>query len=104
VNAPQPRESPAFRRGEEVKSRNIKVGQRWLDNRPDMAPGLRRIVEVTAVDGDGYSNGFVHGVGWYQKQNGDGWQDETWPGVKRKTRIRASQFVQKYRLMTEETP
>lgn len=65
---------------------------------PDWLRERRRVVQVATAD----EHGFVEGVGWWQKRAGDGWVDETWPGVRRKTRVRTAAFLRRYEPINTE--
>lgn len=41
-------------------------------------------------------HGFVEAVGWWQERLNGAWVDADYPGARRKTRVRAAAFVQKY--------
>lgn len=74
-------------------------GSLWVERRSGLPEGWRRVVRVETVDGP-HSNGFVQGIGWPMRRfDGDVWQDETWPGARRRTRIRLSSFLRRYHLI-----
>ncbi len=82
-----------------TETTNPAPGTVWRDKTTSAPPDLRRLVRVDSADTDG----FVEGVGWWQGRTRDGrWEDETWSGVRRRTRVRTQLFLRRYeRIETE---
>lgn len=78
-------------------------GSLWQERRSNLPEGWRRVVRVETAD-EPSSNGMVEGIGWPQRRfDGDVWQDETWPGARRRTRIRLPGFLRRYQLIEESS-
>lgn len=72
----------------------ITVGSLWVEKRTNLPDDWRRVLRVDRADG--YDNGFVEGVGWYETYRNDEWADADYPSNHRRTRMRVDRLRSRY--------